>query len=78
MDPDSGSDAGADQDQDGVNNGGEYIAGTDLSDNGDFPAIDSIVPLTKVAAMTIPMTIRCCRALKTLIQQLKNLWITLT
>jgi len=42
MDPDSGSDAGADEDSDGVNNVGEYIAGTEINDQADFPAIDSI------------------------------------
>ncbi|MDF7823708.1 alpha-amylase family glycosyl hydrolase [Pontiellaceae bacterium B12227] len=42
LDPDSGSDASADEDNDGVNNGGEYIAGTELNNNADFPAINAI------------------------------------
>ncbi len=42
LDPDSSSDATADQDSDGVNNVGEYIAGTQIDNNADFPSIHSI------------------------------------
>ncbi|WP_168442445.1 alpha-amylase family glycosyl hydrolase [Pontiella desulfatans] len=44
LDPDSGSDAANDEDHDGIDNGGEYIAGTAPDNGAEFPAIGSIQP----------------------------------
>jgi len=42
LDPDSNADGAADEDGDGVNNVGEYIAGTGIQNSADFPVIYSI------------------------------------
>jgi len=46
LSPYNSSDAGDDEDSDGVSNGGEYIAGTEIDNNADYPAIDLIQPVS--------------------------------